>query len=1419
MTPTRTVKTDGPGQNGASARAGATNTAPNDAMSRELQALRRSEAVLRDFVETSTISLHWVGVDGTILWANQAELDLLGYTQEEYIGRNISEFHADAAVINNILACLSRGETLRDHPARLRHRDGSIRHVLINSSVLFEDGKFIHTRCFTRDVTALKQEQETREEQGRLDAFAARIGKHLVESRGLGDMLCNCAEALTEQLGAALARIWILKEKGSVLELQASAGLKTYPDGDQARICVGSHVSGRVAEQRKPHLTNQLIGDPQVPYQEWARKEGLIALACYPLIIEGQLVGVLELFSREEISATMNRAVARVADQIAAGIERKNVEEALRESETRIAAELADMKLLQEISAQLIEQGDEDALYSRLVDAAASIMHSDFATIQLLYPERGPRGELRLLAARGLTPEGEKVWEWVRPDTDSTCGQALRTGRRAIAPNVETSAFLAGTCGMAALLEAGIRAAQSTPLFSRSGRLLGMISSHWRQPHTPTERDLRLLDILARQAADLIERKQAEQALRESQRRLREIIEAIPAAVYTTDADGRISFFNRAAVEFSGRVPELGNDSWCVTWKLYNTDGSPLPHDQCPMAVALKEKRPVFGCEAIAERPDGERRTFTPYPTPLFDEEGRLTGAVNMLVDITDRKRAEDILRESEERFRAIVETTPECVKVINAAGTLLLMNEAGLEMVGAEAAEDVTGASVYDLIAPENRESFRAFNQRVCAGEKGSLEFDIIGLKGKRRRMETHAVPLRRSDGTVVHLGITRDITDRRKAEETRLLLGAIVDSSDDAIISKDLGGRITSWNRGAERLYGYTAAEAVGKSIMIVVPSERQQEEREILARLQRGERVDHFETIRQRKDGAPLNVSLTISPLRNEKGEIIGASKIARDITEQKRTEEAIRTLNARLTEDLAAMTRMQQLSTRLIQSGGIPELLSEILDTGLKITAADMGSVQLLDDAGRLRIVAQRGFGARFLEFFEEVHDGIAACGSALQTGKRVIVEDVASSPVFAGTPALDAMLAAEARAVQSTPLVSRSGKVLGMFSTHYRRPQRPTDRELRLLDLLARQAADLIERKRGEEGQSQLSAIVEASGDAIYTYDLNGTILNWNRAAEELYGFGAGQIIGRPAESIVPPDKRAELREIIESAGGTPGKIIRDLETTRMRRDGKVFPVVLTISPIRDARGATVALSVIARDITERKRIENELRRANQDLEQFAYSAGHDLQEPLRTIKIYSQLLCEGLGAAAEGETAEYLDFLRNAATRMEMLVRDLLAYTQVTRLDAPIGEVDANHAIAEVIANLGGAITESGAAVTFDRLPSVQVHSAHMRQLLQNLIGNAIKYRSDDRAPAVHIGAERQDGCWVFTVRDNGIGIQPEFREQIFGLFSRLHNADRYPGTGIGLAICQRIVERYHGRIWVESGPGCGSAFRFTLPV
>jgi PAS domain S-box-containing protein len=245
------------------------------------------------------------------------------------------------------------------------------------------------------------------------------------------------------------------------------------------------------------------------------------------------------------------------------------------------------------------------------------------------------------------------------------------------------------------------------------------------------------------------------------------MIDALPVAIYTTDAQGRITHFNRACVEFSGRTPELGTDHWCVTWKLYHPDGTPLSHDKCPMAVALTERRIVRGAEAIAERPDGSRIWFEPYPTPLFDSNGNLVGGINMLVDVTERKRA-----------------------------------------------------------------------------------------------------------------------------QETRALLSAVVENSDDAIITKDLNGIITSWNKSAERLFGYLAEEAVGRSVTMLIPADRLHEEPRILARLRRGERVEHFQTIRVRKDGLPLEISLTISPVKDAIGRIVGISKIARDITDQKRTEKALR-----------------------------------------------------------------------------------------------------------------------------------------------------------------------------------------------------------------------------------------------------------------------------------------------------------------------------------------------------------------------------------------------------------------------------------------------------------------------------------------------------------------------------------------------
>lgn len=234
---------------------------------------------------------------------------------------------------------------------------------------------------------------------------------------------------------------------------------------------------------------------------------------------------------------------------------------------------------------------------------------------------------------------------------------------------------------------------------------------------------------------------------------------------------------------------------------------------------------------------------------------------------------------------------------------------------------------------------------------------------------------------------------------------------------------------------------------------------------------------------------------------------------------------------------------------------------------------------------------------------------------------------------------------------------------------------------------------------------------------------------------------------------------------------------------------------------------------------EMRRRQELLTRLNMDLEQFAHSASHDLQEPLRNVAIYSELLTRRYASSIDRNGLEFLEHVRSGALRMQSLVHDLLAYTQAASIEEDISESrEANIALERALSNLMESISQSGTCVTSDPLPSVRIREVHLQQLFQNLIGNAIKYRRD-QPPRVHVSAKKKDGNWLFSVEDNGIGIHPESKEQIFGVFKRLHTNDKYAGTGIGLAICQRIAERYRGRIWVESEPGKGSTFFFTIPA
>jgi light-regulated signal transduction histidine kinase (bacteriophytochrome) len=251
--------------------------------------------------------------------------------------------------------------------------------------------------------------------------------------------------------------------------------------------------------------------------------------------------------------------------------------------------------------------------------------------------------------------------------------------------------------------------------------------------------------------------------------------------------------------------------------------------------------------------------------------------------------------------------------------------------------------------------------------------------------------------------------------------------------------------------------------------------------------------------------------------------------------------------------------------------------------------------------------------------------------------------------------------------------------------------------------------------------------------------------------------------------------------------------------------------------MRDAQGNISMWIGSNTDIHEQKETEDELRHANEDLQQFAYSASHDLQEPIRNVAVYSEVVAKRYHNLLDADGRQFLGFLTEGGRRLATLIDDLLAYTRAGIVDAPTSTVDAEAALRHALSSLSEAIRENDALVEYDPLPLVHMSEAHLQQIFQNLIGNALKYRTEQR-PQIHISAVHQGAAWRFAVRDNGIGIDPHYKEKIFGVFKRLHRDQKYSGTGIGLAICQRVVERYGGRIRVESQPGHGATFFFTVP-
>lgn len=509
----------------------------------------------------------------------------------------------------------------------------------------------------------------------------------------------------------------------------------------------------------------------------------------------------------------------------------------------------------------------------------------------------------------------------------------------------------------------------------------------------------------------------------------------------------------------------------------------------------------------------------------------------------------------------------------------------------------------------------------------------------------------------------------------------------------------------------------------------------------------------------------------PMLNEQGDLVEWFGTARDITLRKRSEEAF-----------AHLSVHSEQQRRLYQTilANTPDLVY-VFDLDHRFTYANNALLTMWGKS------AEEAIGKNCLELgYEPWHAAMH---------DREIEQVIATKQPVRGDVPFSGTNGRRIYDYIFVPVLGVNGEVEAVAGT----TRDVTDRK---------QAED-----RSRQSEERFRFMAESMPQKIFTATSDGEIDYFNQQWEEF----AGPMRGFGWMALIHPDDAIETSRLWKHSvdSGEPFQV-----THRLRRsDGEYRWHLSRARAMQTGDGQITMWIGSSTEIHEQKAIEEALRHANQDLEQFAYAATHDLQEPLRSVKIYGELLMRRYGDKLDRQALEFLDFMRGGANRMEILVRDLLSYTQAGKADTKVESVEANACLEAALMNLTSAIAESNAIVLSDPLPPIKIHSLHLQQIFQNLIGNAIKYRRADAAPFVKISASFENDFWRFTVADNGIGIEEQYKDRIFGLFKRLHTSDKYSGTGIGLALCQRIVERNHGRIWVESEPGRGSQFHFTLPV
>jgi len=738
------------------------------------------------------------------------------------------------------------------------------------------------------------------------------------------------------------------------------------------------------------------------------------------------------------------------------------------------------------------------------------------------------------------------------------------------------------------------------------------------------------------------------------------------------------------------------------------------------------------------------------------------------------------------ESYRGLLEAAPDAMVVVNVGGDIVLLNvqaekQFGYrrdELVGQKVKNIIPEGFAERIIADGTRSAAEALAQQIGTG------IELIGRRkdGSEFPIEIMLSPLESTEGILVTAAI-RDISTRKGAEihlaQMEGRYRGLLEAAPDAMVVVNVAGEIVLLNVQAEKQFGYRRDELVGQKVKNIIPegfaeriiADGTRSAAEALAQ-QIGAGI---ELIGRRKDGSEFPIEIMLSPLESPEGILVTAA--IRDISTRKGAE-----------------THLAQMEGRY---------------RGLLEAAPDaMVVVNVGGEIVLLNVQAEKKFGY-------SRHELVG------QQVKNIIPEGFAERIIADGTRS-----AAEA-------LAQQIGTGIELIGRRKDGSEFPIEIMLSPLEspegiLVTAAIRDISTRKGAEIHLAQMEGryrgLLEAAPDAMVVVNVAGEIVLLNVRAEKEFGYRRDELVGQQVKNIIPEgfaeriisDGTRSAEDALAQQIGT------GIELIGRRKDGSEFPIEIMLSPLESADGILVTAAI--RNISVRKLAEanlvrklDELYRSNEELGQFAYIASHDLQEPLRMVASYTQLLSRKYKGKLDTEADEYIAFAVDGANRMQRLIQDLLAFSRVGTKGKDLVDTSSEAALLQALQNLRGAITESGAQVTHDPMPAVLADEMQLTQLFQNIIGNAIKYQKPG-IPQVHISAARNGGDkWMFSVKDNGLGIDPQYFDKIFGMFQRLHKREEFAGTGIGLAICKKIAERHGCSILVESTLGQGSTFRFAL--